>query len=196
MRFLILPGFGDSGPHHWQTLWEKRDPRFKRVKQRDWDHPDRVEWVGALGRAIADYPGDMVLVAHSLACLLVAHWTLASQPRMRGRVRAAFLVAPVDPNGPAFPADATGFAPVPLFPLPFPSVVVASTNDPYSGVGYAAGLAQAWGSRCEIAGAKGHLNAESGLGDWPEGLALLESLVREVGPMREGPGPAGPVSAV
>jgi len=182
MQYLVMPGIGDSGPHHWQTLWEKRDPRFKRVKQRDWDYPDRVEWVSALGRAIADYPGDLILVAHSLACLLVAHWTLTSQPRMRGRVRGAFLVAPVDPGGPAFPVTATGFAPVPLSPLPFPSLVVASTNDPYASVAYAAGVAQAWGSRCEIAGAKGHLNSESGLGEWPEGLELLESLVREAIP--------------
>jgi uncharacterized protein len=181
MQFLVLPGFGDSGPRHWQSLWEHRDPRFKRVKQRDWDHPDRSEWVGALGRAIADHPGDMILVAHSLACLVVAHWTQASQPRMRGRVRAAFLVAPVDPESPAFPAAATGFAPFPLFPLPFPSVVVASTNDPYASVAYAAGLAQAWGSRCEIAGAKGHLNADSGLGDWPEGWDLLTALARQSG---------------
>jgi predicted alpha/beta hydrolase family esterase len=90
-------------------------------------------------------------------------------------------VAPVDPESPAFPAAATGFAPFPLFPLPFPSVVVASTNDPYASVAYAAGLAQAWGSRCEIAGAKGHLNAESGLGDWPEGWDLLTALARQSG---------------
>jgi predicted alpha/beta hydrolase family esterase len=191
MRFLVLPGFGDSGPRHWQTLWEKRDPRFKRVKQRDWDHPDRAEWVGALGRTIADYPGDMVLVAHSLACLLVAHWTQASQPRMRGRVRAAFLVAPVDPGGPAFPPAATGFAPVPVFPLPFPSLVVASTNDPYAKVAYAAGLAQAWGSRCEIVGPKGHLNADSDLGEWPEGQGLLESLLLQAGLAPERPSPGG-----
>lgn len=181
MRFLVLPGYGDSGPRHWQTLWERRHPEFKRVKQRDWDHPDRAEWVGVLGRTIADYHGDMVLVAHSLACLLVAHWTQASQPRMLGRVRAAFLVAPVDPAGPAFPPSVTGFSPVPQFPLPFPSLVVASTNDPYASLGYAAGLAQAWGGRCEIAGAKGHLNADSDLGDWPEGWALLQSLLRQAG---------------
>jgi uncharacterized protein len=177
MQFLVLPGYADSGPRHWQTNWEKRDPRFKRVKQRDWNYPDRAEWVGALGRAIADHPGDMILVAHSLACLLVAHWTQSSQPRMRGRIRGAFLVAPIDPASPAFPAEATGFVPVPRHPLPFPSVVVASTNDPYASVAYAAGLAQAWGSRCEIAGPKGHLNAESDLGDWPEGWELLNALV-------------------
>lgn len=181
MDFLILPGIGDSGPSHWQSLWENRDPRFKRVKQRDWDHPDRAEWVGALARTVAAHPGDMILVAHSLACLMVAHWTQASQPRMRGRVRGALLVAPVDPGSPAFPAEAVGFAPVPLLPLPFPSVVVASTNDPYGSVAYAAKVAQAWGSRCEIAGPKGHLNAGSGLGDWPEGWEILSALARQTG---------------
>lgn len=181
MRFLLMPGYGDSGPRHWQSFWEKRDTRFKRVKQRDWENPDRAEWVGALGRAIAEYSGDIILVAHSLACLLVPHWTQASQQRMRGRVRAALLVAPADPDSPAFPPSATGFAPLPLFPLPFPILVVASTNDPYGSVAYAAGLAQSLGGRCEIAGPKGHLNAESDLGNWPEGLDLLYGLARETG---------------
>ena len=186
MRFLVLPGYGGSGPRHWQTLWEKRDPKqFKRVNQRDWDHPDRAEWVGALGRTIADYPGDMILVAHSLACLLVPHWTQTSQARMRGRVRAALLVAPADPAGPAFPQSATGFAPLPMFPLPFPSLVVASTNDPYASIAFAAGAAQAWGSSCEIVGAKGHINVDSDLGDWPEGMGLLYGLVRNAEAARD-----------
>lgn len=184
MRFLVLPGYGDSGSRHWQTLWEKRDPEFRRVKQRDWDNPDRAEWTGVLARTIADYPGDITLVAHSLSCLLVSHWCMQSQTRAQGRVRAAMLVAPVDPAGPSFPATATGFVPVPMVPLPFPTLVVASTNDPFAGVAWSVAAAQAWGSRCEIIGAKGHINADSGLGDWPEGLGLLYGLVRHAESLR------------
>lgn len=188
MRFLVLPGLGSSGPHHWQTLWEKLDPGFRRVEQRDWEHPDLTEWAGALSRTIADYPGDIALVAHSMACLLVPHWCQISQSRSQGRVRAAFLVAPADPAGQAFPATATGFAPLPMHPLPFPSLIVASTNDPFASVGFAVGAAQAWGSRCEIIGAKGHINADSGLGDWPEGMGLLYGLVRHAESLRDAGG--------
>ena len=190
MRFLILPGYGSSGPHHWQSRWEKSDPAFKRVEQRDWNHPDCQEWVGAMKRSIADIPGDIILVAHSLACLMVAHWTHASQLRMRGRVLGALLVAPVDPSRPEFPAVATGFAPFPAMPLPFPSLVVASTNDPFASVNFSVSTAQAWGGRCEIIGPKGHINAESDLGEWPEGLGLLYGLVRDAEGKRDAGGSA------
>jgi predicted alpha/beta hydrolase family esterase len=164
------------------------DPAFRRVEQRDWGYPDRADWTGVLSRTIAEYPGDIVLVAHSLACLLVSHWCQVSLARSQGRVRAALLVAPVDPAGPAFPQTATGFAPVPMTPLPFPSLVVASTNDPYGSVAWSMAAAQAWGSRCEIIGAKGHINAESELGDWPEGMGLLYGLVRSAESARDAGG--------
>ena len=124
MRFLVLPGYGSSGPQHWQSRWEKSDPAFKRLEQRDWDHPDCSEWVSVLKRSLTEIPGDIVLVAHSLACLMVAHWAQATQSRMRGRILAGMLVAPVDPSGPEFPASAVGFAPIPVAPFPFPTLVV------------------------------------------------------------------------
>lgn len=188
MRFLVLPGFGSSGPHHWQTLWEARDPQFRRVEQRDWEHPDRAEWTGVLSRTIADYPGDIILVAHSMSCLIVPHWCQASLSRAQGRVRAAMLVAPPDPSTPAFPPGATGFTPLPMLSLPFPSLVVASTNDVYGSVAWSVAISQAWGSRCEIIGAKGHINAESDLGDWPEGMGLLYGLVRHAESLRDAGG--------
>lgn len=185
MRFLVLPGYGSSEPQHWQSRWEARDPAFRRVEQRDWDHPELGEWSGVLTRTIADYPGDTVLIAHSLACLLVAHWAASASPRIAGRVRAAMLVAPVDPAGPVFPQDALSFSPAPLQVLSFPSLVVASTNDPYATVEFTTAAAQAWGSRCEIIGPKGHINGESNLGDWPEGMGLLYGLVRHAESLRD-----------
>jgi uncharacterized protein len=177
-EFLVLPGYGGSGPLHWQTLWEADHPSFRRVDQKDWDHPVRQEWVETLDRAVAIAKGDVVLVAHSLACLLVVHWAAASAPQIRSKVKAALLVGPVDPARPEFPKDAVGFSPLPTSPLPFRSLVVASTNDPYASVEYCLDRSQGWGSRFEVIGPKGHINAASGLGAWAEGRALLEGLTR------------------
>lgn len=170
---LVLPGIGNSGPQHWQTLWEQAHPEeFRRVHQRDWDHPSREAWVAALEDAARRAGPDAVLVAHSLACLVVAHW--AAGPH--APVRAALLVAVPDPRGPAFPAEAVGFAEAPTRPFSFPSTVVVSDDDPYGAPEHAERLAAAWGSRVVRVGRCGHVNSASGLGAWPRGLELLEEL--------------------
>src|SRR5262249_52621155 len=71
---LILPGLGNSGPEHWQTHGERQNPNFTRVEQRDWDKPDREDWIATLDKAIGAQPTPPLLVAHSLSCALVAHW--------------------------------------------------------------------------------------------------------------------------
>jgi predicted alpha/beta hydrolase family esterase len=171
---LIVPGIGNSGPQHWQTLWEQRHPRWRRVQQRDWDRPVRDEWLQGLDSAMAEAPTPSVLVAHSMGCLLVAHWA----QRSFVPVRAALLVAVPDPDGPFFPPAAQGFQPVPPMKLRFPSLVVASTDDPFGSVAYARRCATDWGSAFVDVGAAGHINVDSGLGDWPAGLALLERLLK------------------
>jgi uncharacterized protein len=171
-RALILPGIGNSGPGHWQSLWELSHPSFRRVAQRDWDHPEREEWVAALDAAAAEAGPDVLLVAHSLGCLLVAHWAQRSTRPVRG----ALLVAVPDPSSDAFPAVGASFRPVPLQRLAFPSMVVASDDDPYGSVGYAQRCANAWASRLVCIGPAGHINAASNLGAWPEGLQLLDLL--------------------
>lgn len=175
---LILPGYGGSGPEHWQTLWERAHPGFRRVEARDWDRPDRAEWVENLEAAARAAGEGAILIAHSLACLQVVHWA-AAHPESARRMRAALLVAPPDPESPAFPAAATGFSPLPMRPLPFRSLVVGSTNDPYAAPEFAENCARAWGARFASVGAKGHINAASGLGEWEEGWELLEGEVGE-----------------
>ena len=170
---LILPGLSNSGPLHWQTLWEQHDPAFKRVQQRDWENPDCAEWAAALEREVEQAGPDVVLVAHSLACLLVAHWAHVTKRRIKG----ALLVAPPDPEAITFPEQATGFSALPREPLPFASIVVCSADDPFGSCEFAAECAAAWGSRLVELGALGHINAESGLGRWDQGLQLLASLV-------------------
>ena len=171
-RVLLLPGLYNSGPEHWQTHWQAEHPELVRVEQRDWETPDLREWVETLQRAIVAVPGPVVLVAHSAACSLVAHWAAAHQ----GNIRGALLVAPADVEAPSFPSGTTGFAPMPLAPLPLPSILVASTNDEYVTLPRAAQFALAWGSRLEVLGALGHINSASNLGSWPEGFALLREL--------------------
>ncbi|MFM0296191.1 MULTISPECIES: RBBP9/YdeN family alpha/beta hydrolase [Paraburkholderia] len=173
---LVLPGYQGSGAGHWQTRWEALDPSFVRVRMTDWDHPERDAWCRTLDAAVAAADAPVVFAAHSLGCLTVAFW--ASQyagAAQLAKVAGALLVAPPDPAEAHFPQDASGFAPVPLTRLPFPSIVVASRDDPYGGVPFSQTCANAWGSRWIDIGARGHINADSGLGDWDEGREWLES---------------------
>lgn len=170
---LILPGVGNSGPDHWQTRWQQSNPAYQRVEQEDWDHPVCWEWMQNLEAAVAATGPDTVLVAHSLGCLLAVHW--AAQSKLRAA--AALLVALPDPDGPFFPREIQGFSPVPMRALPFPSIIVASSNDPYGSRAHAYARARIWGSNVVEIGAAGHINADSGLGDWPAGQAILKSLI-------------------
>lgn len=172
---LILPGLYNSGPDHWQSRWESAHPAFRRVMQDDWERPSCADWVARLDAAIRDTP-DAVLVAHSSSCALVAHWVAGGGS---GRVRGALLVAPSDIEAASYPAGPTGFAPMPLRRLPFPSVLVASTDDPYVTLTRARTFADEWGSRLVTVGDAGHINSQSGLGDWPTGFTLLEELRRQ-----------------
>jgi predicted alpha/beta hydrolase family esterase len=176
LEYLILPGYGGSGPKHWQTHWEKMDETFTRIEQKDWDRPDRAEWVEALDNGIARAGDSVILVAHSLACLLVAHWAVpGTNAPHRRKVKGAFLVAVPDPDEAAFPEAARSFAPVPMLPLPFSTLIIASSDDPYASPDFARRCASAWGGGVIVVGAKGHINAESGLGSWEEGRRMLDS---------------------
>jgi len=175
VRLLILPGLGGSGPEHWQTAWEACEPRSARVAQRDWDRPELDEWLGNVDAALDAADGPVVLIAHSLACALVAHG--ARRPGW-SRVAAALLVAPADVDSPAHtPLETRGFAPIPERALPFPATVVASRNDPFVDLERARHFAGRWGAVFVDVGAIGHINAASELGDWPEGRRLLAELL-------------------
>ena len=167
---IIVPGWRDSGPGHWQSLWAERLPNARRVVQDDWITPTRTAWVGQLEKTVLAAPNPVVIVAHSLGCIATTHLPDAA----KARIRAALLVAPADPERRGVLAD---FAPVPYQPLPFRSVLVASDNDPYCPVRLAGAYARAWGSDFVRLPHAGHINIESGHGDWPLGLALLRSLV-------------------
>lgn len=171
---LTFPGIGNSGPDHWQSLWEQTNPHFVRISQRDWDNPQCEEWVANLESTVQRLGPSVVIAAHSLACLAVAHWAAKAHSPIKG----ALLVAVPDPEGPSFPAEAKGFSPLPKKRFSFPSIVVASTDDPYGSITHAQACSTAWGSRLFNIGTAGHINAGSGLGQWPEGYELLQQLRR------------------
>jgi predicted alpha/beta hydrolase family esterase len=173
-----VPGLGDSGPKHWQSIWAAQLPRCVRVVQRDWERPDRELWLHGLRRAIEAAGAPVVLVAHSLACALVAHAVPRFPALIAGAVRGALLVSPADVDSPAHtPPETRGFAPMPRSRLPFPATVIASSDDPYVTLTRARGFAAAWGADFVAAGALGHINAASSLGDWPAGRRALQALV-------------------
>jgi len=169
---LVLPGYDNSGPGHWQTLWERAHPEYRRVQQRSWTAPVCSEWVTALDEAIVAAGGPVVLAAHSIGALTVAHHALHHARPVRG----ALLVAPPDADDPTFSPLVKGFRPIPRAPLPFPSIVVGSTDDWYMGPDDARALATAWGSRFVLLEKAGPINTDSGFGPWPEGERLLAEL--------------------
>ncbi len=173
---LILPGYGNSGETHWQSLWEKKHTHFKRVEQKDWMNPICDEWVASLEKALNEADSEVFLVAHSMACLVVAHWASQKHHSIKG----ALLVGVPDVNVPAFPKSALGFENTPSTPFDFPSIVVASSDDIYASVDYAQDRAKAWGSEFVTIGKKGHINAESNLGFWDEGCQLFERLQKGI----------------
>ena len=171
---LLLPGYTDAGPGHWLSLWHRQEPAWRRVEQRDWERPEKQEWVTALDAAAAAAVGPVCLIAHSLCCTTIAHWVAEGGG---GNVTAAFLVAPADAERADFPAAMTGFAPVPLVRMPFSTMLIASTDDPFLTMPRAHTLAGAWGSELVDIGAAGHICTDSGHGAWPEGRQVLERLL-------------------
>ena len=167
---LILPGWQNSGPDHWQSRWEALHG-FVRVQQHDWMQPLRGDWMAQLEEAVLVARGPVVLAAHSLGCLLTAAW--AQHSRNTHRVVGALLVAPGDAEREEFHAPLRSWSPIVLQRLPFASTLLGSHDDPYCAFERAQQLANAWGSAFVDYGNKGHINAESGLGEWPEGRALL-----------------------
>ena len=176
---LVLPGWQNSGPGHWQSLWEA-EHGYQLVEHHDWMQPLRGDWIARLEDVVLDSDAPAVLVAHSLGCILVAAW--AAHSRNTHRVRAALLVAPPDVDREEVRQMLTSWAPVPLNKLPFPSMVLASSRDPYCRPERALEFAAAWGAEFVDAGPLGHLNADSGLGDWPQAHEKLQMLMSSTAP--------------
>jgi predicted alpha/beta hydrolase family esterase len=167
---IIVPGWKNSGDGHWQSLWVESIAGSIRVKQDNWNSPSRAAWVQRISETILAQDNAVVLVAHSLGCIATTYLPIEVVKKVQG----ALLVAPADPERRAPLVD---FSPAPYQALPYRSVLVASSNDPYCSVRTAGAYARAWGSEFVRLQNAGHINTESGFGEWPLGLALLQSLI-------------------
>lgn len=178
---IIVPGWRAWGPGHWQSLWAERLPGARRLVQDEWITPTRAAWVGQLETTVLAAPQPVVIVAHGLGCIATTHLGADAAARVQG----ALLVAPADPERRAVLSD---FAPVPYRPLPYRSIMVASSNDPFCPIRLAGAYARAWGSEFVRLQNAGHIDADSGYGEWPLGIALLQSLCGDGAlPLRHAP---------
>jgi hypothetical protein len=179
VEILMVPGWTGSGPDHWQTRWEKRLKTSRRVEQDDWNVVDKAKWTARLLEAIAFATKPVVLVAHSCGVATVAH----AAPRIVDqKVIGAFLVAPAsEAQTVAIPGVDPTLVPFPRDPLPFPSLLVASRNDPHCDWDAAGDMALCWGSMLIDAGAVGHINTASGHGPWPEGALKFGQFLKQLG---------------
>ncbi|NOV26336.1 alpha/beta hydrolase [Cupriavidus necator] len=175
LQVLTVPGLHGSGPGHWQSRWEQQFPDWQRVEQHDWSRPSLPLWAERVSegvmRARRVAARGAVLVAHSFGCLATLRQAALDPVGIAG----ALLVAPADP-------DKFGVAALlPTYRLPFPTLLAASRNDPWMPQRTAFSWGTLWGSELVDVGYLGHINADSGLGEWPEGLALLDTLVQRIG---------------
>ncbi|MFI5679095.1 RBBP9/YdeN family alpha/beta hydrolase [Streptomyces cellulosae] len=181
VAYVVIPGIDGSDGQHWQTLWERQwGTSAVRISPASWSAPDLDDWVDAVQEAYDDASRQdrrVVLVAHSLGCWAASLWLNKNPYSPKG---GAFLVAPPDPHGPAFPRQAAAtFTEVSAQPLRCPALVVGSANDPYCTPEAAADFAAQWDARWHLAGACGHVNSASGLGSWRYGRELLDSLTQQ-----------------
>lgn len=174
MKIFTVPGLYSSGPQHWQTHWEK-EFGYTRIEQQDWETPACSDWLYTIDKAVTRHPlHEVILIGHSLACCTIVRWAQQYNRIIKG----ALLVGPSDVDAPSYPPGTSGFAPMPLYKLSFPSIVVASINDEYVTMGRARYFAHNWGSELINAGDLGHINSSSGLGNWPVGVSLLQKLIQ------------------
>jgi len=185
---LIVPGWMNSSPDHWQSRWQEKLSTARRIEMPDFDRPELDGWVDALVKAVCGADRPVVLIAHSCGATAIAH---AAPILPTGVVKGAMFVAPPDRlSGPAIDALALesggaarppkGFDPTPMAALPFPSLLVASRTDPICSYERAEEIAKAWKSELVDAGDAGHINAASGYGPWPEGVLRLAGFLRRL----------------
>jgi predicted alpha/beta hydrolase family esterase len=175
---LIAPGWGNSGPDHWQRRWAKRMSTARIIEQRDWDNPVLADWVDRIHQEVMLSTRPVVLIGHSLAVPAIVHTAQLSFKDTK--VRGAFLVSPPDLERDDIAEEIHAFRNVPTDPLPFPSMVVGSSTDPYASYDRLRGFAADWGSDFQPAGDAGHINAASGHGPWPEGLLMFAELMKRL----------------
>lgn len=176
IRYLIVPGWQGSPEDHWQSHWQNSLPNSARVEQADWLKPRLEDWVGELQRTIAEHSSPVILIAHSLGCVTVAHWAQLAPLETLRQVQGALLVAPADVERPNCPPALRNFAPMPTDLLPFPAQIVSSDNDAAVSTQRALEMARNWGAEVGVLSQAGHINVKSGHQRWEQGFAYLYRL--------------------
>jgi uncharacterized protein len=173
-NYFIIPGLGNSGPEHWQTYFEKSGKNFQRINQQDWKSPNCIDWIRTIDNVLLNYDlSKIILIGHSLGCAAIVHWASLHNKVIKG----VLLVAPSDletPQYKIFPAK--GFSPIPKQKINFKTIVVASSDDIWVSIDRAKYFADCWGSEFINIGKAGHINAESGYGQWIKGLEILKTI--------------------
>ncbi|MEO0544720.1 MAG: alpha/beta hydrolase [Pseudomonadota bacterium] len=181
-QILIVPGYKNSGESHWQSRWQAKMPNAIRVEQESWTKPERDDWVERVKDAIANTTLPSVIVAHSLGVAAARHAIEEmDRKQLKVKLKGAFFVAPPDVTNPKIrPKHLMTFGPYPSTPMPVPSFVIASRNDPFSSFDKATETAADWGSFFLDAGESGHIDTESGHGPWPEGLMVFAEFMKRL----------------
>ena len=164
---LIVPGLRNSNKFHWQSLWQARLPNSKRIHVDDWATPNLDAWKEGIKAELDKLDRPAVVIAHSFGTLASA--SIAAE--FPEKIAALFLVAPADPNK---------FGITDELPQDFLSVttkLIASSDDPWMTEAKAAYWALLWGADYLRIKHVGHINSESNLGAWTEGLHQLKQLV-------------------
>ena len=179
---LMIPGYTNSGDDHWQTRWESKFSTARRVQQDDWHKPVVEDWTANVTSAVEKAEKPLIAIAHSLGAQTLVQAVQQMNESQRALIRGAFLVAPPDVENPAIkPKHLMTFGPYSRDPLPFPSILVASQNDPFCAHEVAQDMAASWGSLFIDAGESGHINSKSGHGPWPEGLLVFAEFMQRLG---------------
>jgi len=172
---VFVAGYGNSEPLHWQRIWFNETKNAYWVEQKDWDAPNRNIWIDELEKTLLHVKPPILIIAHSIGCHTVVEWT--KEYYKNQNIIGALLVAPPDTSRVDFPKEIKGYENTPLDELPFPSISVLSSNDPYANLEKAEFLAKNWKSQVVHVGDKGHINLASNLSNWEEGKKILKDLI-------------------
>ena len=180
---VFVAGYGNSIGKHWQRLWFEKTQNAYWVEQKNWDTPNKDEWIVEIEKNLLHVKSPILIIAHSIGCHTIVEW--AKKYYKNQNIIGALLVAPPDTSRVDFPKEIKGYENPPLEKLPFDSICILSSDDPYSNLQNAEKLAQNWGSEIVHVGNKGHINVDSNLGFWEEGREILKNYLLPLSNLEE-----------
>ncbi len=172
--YYTIPGYGNSDSEHWQTYFESRLDNCQRIVQDNWTEPVLEDWIERIDNSLTNENlSDTILISHSMGGIALVHWAL----KHRKIIKGALMVAPPDLENPYENLGLESFTPIPLIKLPFPSILVCSSNDNWISIERAKLFADSWGSKMILIENAGHINPDSGYKKWNRGLDILKELI-------------------